>query len=143
MVISKWLALMILKSRELSTELDASLSVKFEILVQHLIIATGSQRKFSVRFDLLSAGGQRKRCSVVAKDIAERRKEYVAPRTINNCRHREGLRPFHVIPKPFKTETDISARLWFWGNNIWPGQSPDLNVAKHTGTIIKDEVEGK
>ncbi|CAF5030962.1 unnamed protein product, partial [Rotaria magnacalcarata] len=29
----------------------------------------------------------------------------------------------------------------FWGNNIWPGNSPDLNAADHIGTIIKDEVE--
>jgi hypothetical protein len=29
----------------------------------------------------------------------------------------------------------------FWGNNIWPGNSPDLNVAEHIGTIIKNEVE--
>ncbi len=29
----------------------------------------------------------------------------------------------------------------FWGNNIWPGNSPDLNVAEHIRTIIKDEVE--
>jgi len=31
----------------------------------------------------------------------------------------------------------------FWGNNIWPGNSPDLNAAEHIGSIIKDEVEQK
>jgi hypothetical protein len=31
----------------------------------------------------------------------------------------------------------------FWGNDIWPGNSPDLNAAEHIGTIIKDEVEKK
>ena len=31
----------------------------------------------------------------------------------------------------------------FWGNDTWPGNSPDLNVAEHIGTIIKDEVEKK
>ena len=31
----------------------------------------------------------------------------------------------------------------FWGNDIWPGNSLDLNVAEHIGTIIKDEVEKK
>ena len=31
----------------------------------------------------------------------------------------------------------------FWGNDIWPGNSPDLNVAEHIGSIIKDEVETK
>jgi hypothetical protein len=48
----------------------------------------------------------------VAKEIAEKRKEYVAPRIINNYRHREGLKAFHVILKPLKTETHISGRLW-------------------------------
>ena len=31
----------------------------------------------------------------------------------------------------------------FCGNDIWPGNSPDLNVAEHIETIIKDEVEKK
>ena len=31
----------------------------------------------------------------------------------------------------------------FWGNDIWPGNSPDLNAAEHIGSIIKDEVEQK
>ena len=31
----------------------------------------------------------------------------------------------------------------FWGNDIWPGNSPDLNVAERIGSIIKDEVEKK
>jgi hypothetical protein len=31
----------------------------------------------------------------------------------------------------------------FWGNDIWLGNSPDLNVAEHIGSIIKDEVEKK
>jgi hypothetical protein len=30
----------------------------------------------------------------------------------------------------------------FWGNDVWPGNSPDLNPAEHIGSIIKDEVEG-
>ena len=33
--------------------------------------------------------------------------------------------------------------IHFWGNDIWPGNSPDLNVVEHIGTIIKDEVEQK
>ncbi|CAF3799088.1 unnamed protein product [Rotaria sp. Silwood1] len=59
-----------------------------------------------------ASGRQRKSCSVVAKKIAEKQKEYVTRRTINNDRHREGLKPFHVIPKPLKSETHISDRLW-------------------------------
>ncbi|CAF1401692.1 unnamed protein product [Rotaria sordida] len=31
----------------------------------------------------------------------------------------------------------------FWGNDTWPGNSPDLNVAEHIGTVIKNEVEQK
>ena len=31
----------------------------------------------------------------------------------------------------------------FWGNDIWPGNSPDLNPAEHIGAIIKDEVEAR
>ena len=31
----------------------------------------------------------------------------------------------------------------FWGNDSWPGNSPDLNAAEHIGSLIKDEVEKK
>ncbi|CAF4494636.1 unnamed protein product, partial [Rotaria sp. Silwood2] len=31
----------------------------------------------------------------------------------------------------------------FWGNDIWPGNSPDLNVEEHIGRITKDAVEKK
>ena len=33
--------------------------------------------------------------------------------------------------------------LKFWGDDIWPGNSPDLNVAEWIESIIKDEVEEK
>jgi len=59
-----------------------------------------------------ASGQQGKSCSVLAREIAERQKEYVTPRTINNYRLREGLKPFHVIPRPLKLETHISDRLW-------------------------------
>ncbi|CAF1353673.1 unnamed protein product [Rotaria sp. Silwood1] len=59
-----------------------------------------------------ASGQQRKSGPVVAKEIAEKQKEYATGRTINNYRHREGLKPFHVIPKPLKSETHISDRLW-------------------------------
>jgi hypothetical protein len=54
---------------------------------------------------------QRKSSSTVAKEIAERQKEYIARSTIDNYRHRAGLKLFHVIQKPLKTETHISDRL--------------------------------
>ncbi|CAF2519927.1 unnamed protein product [Rotaria sp. Silwood2] len=59
-----------------------------------------------------ASGRQGKSCSIVAKEIGEEPKKYVTGRTINNYRHREGLKPFHVIPKPLKSETHISNRLW-------------------------------
>ena len=61
---------------------------------------------------LNASSKQKKSCSAVATEIAEKYAEYVAPRTINNYRHREGLKPFHAIPKPLKTEAHISDRLW-------------------------------
>jgi hypothetical protein len=63
---------------------------------------------------ILSASGkQRKSIYVMAKEIAEKHNEYVVPKTIANYRHREGIKPFHVISRPLKTETHISDRLWF------------------------------
>ena len=29
----------------------------------------------------------------------------------------------------------------FWGNSIWPGNSPDMNPTENIGAIIKDKVE--
>lgn len=31
--------------------------------------------------------------------------------------------------------------MCFWRNDIWPGNSPDLNAAEQIETIIKNEVE--
>ncbi|CAF4712470.1 unnamed protein product, partial [Rotaria sp. Silwood2] len=50
-----------------------------------------------------ASGRQGKSGSVMAKEIAEKQKEYVTRQTVNNYRHREGLNPFHVIPKPLKS----------------------------------------
>jgi hypothetical protein len=60
-----------------------------------------------------ASGKQKKSSYTLVKEIAAKHKEYVTPKTIDNYRHREGLKPFHVIPKPLKTETHISDRLWF------------------------------
>ena len=43
--------------------------------------------------------------------------------------------PIQQLPQ----DSDIK----FWSNDIWPGNSPDLNVAEHIEIIIKDEVEKK
>ena len=85
---------------------------------------------------LNASGKQRRSCSVVEKEIAEKHKEYVVPRTINNYRHREGLKPFHVIPRPLKTETHISDRLWLcdwltdWNEEdfLHPASSDEFHV---------------
>jgi len=61
---------------------------------------------------LNASGKQKKSSSVVAREIAARQKEYVTRSTIDNYRHRMGLKAFHVIQKPLKTETHISDRLW-------------------------------
>jgi hypothetical protein len=37
----------------------------------------------------------------------------------------------------------IESGIDFWGNNVWPGNSLDINPAEHVGAIIMDEVEGK
>jgi hypothetical protein len=47
----------------------------------------------------------------MAKEIAEKHKEDIVPKTIANYRHRERIKPFHIIPRPLKTETRISDRL--------------------------------
>ena len=63
---------------------------------------------------ILNASGKQKRSSyALVKEIAIRHKEYVVRKTVDNYRHREGLKPFHVIQRPLKTETHISNRLWF------------------------------
>ncbi|CAF1268087.1 unnamed protein product [Rotaria sp. Silwood1] len=62
---------------------------------------------------LNASGKQGKRSYIVAKEIAEKQNECGVRKTINNYRSGERQKPFHVIPKPLKTETHISNRLWF------------------------------
>ncbi len=56
--ILKWMVLMILKNRELLTELNALLFVQLEMLVQHFLIDIGLRRKSIVRFNLSQTGGK-------------------------------------------------------------------------------------
>jgi hypothetical protein len=32
-------------------------------------------------------------------------------------------------------------KMKFWGNDMWPGNSPDLNPTENVGEIVKDRVE--
>jgi hypothetical protein len=46
-------------------------------------------------------------------ETTEKQEEYVVPKTIDSYRFKEGLKSFHVIPGPLKTESHISDHLWF------------------------------
>jgi len=48
----------------------------------------------------------------VAKEILEKTKQRVSYVTVHRERHRQGLKPFHVIAKPLKTSTHIEDRKW-------------------------------
>jgi transposase len=57
---------------------------------------------------------QRKSRNAVAREILEFRGKRVSEATVRRLRHREGLKPFHVIARPLKTETSIEDRLWLY-----------------------------
>lgn len=60
-----------------------------------------------------SASGVRGNSSrKVAREILEKTKQRVSRMTVNRERHRQGLKPFHVIAKPLKTNTHIEDRKW-------------------------------
>lgn len=48
----------------------------------------------------------------VARDILERTKQRVSHVTVHRERYRQGLKPFHVVAKPLKTNTHIENRKW-------------------------------
>ncbi|CAF4830585.1 unnamed protein product, partial [Rotaria sp. Silwood2] len=48
----------------------------------------------------------------VAKEILEKTKQRVSYVTVHRERHRQGLKPFHVIAKPLKTSTHNEDRKW-------------------------------
>lgn len=51
-------------------------------------------------------------CRRVAREILEKTKQRVSHVTIYNERHRQGLKPFHVIAKSWKTNTHIEDHKW-------------------------------
>lgn len=61
---------------------------------------------------LSSSNKQRKSNRKVALQIQKQCGEKVSEATVRRFRHKSGLKPFHVISKPLKTETNISDRLW-------------------------------
>ena len=60
-----------------------------------------------------NSGKRQRSCKRVAKEISEKHGEVVSPSTIQRYRIKQGLRAFHVIPKPMKSVTHIENRLWF------------------------------
>jgi hypothetical protein len=42
--------------------------------------------------------------------------------------------------KEYQTKVFVK---YFWGNDVWPGNSLDMNAAENFCSIIKDEVEKK
>lgn len=59
-----------------------------------------------------SSNKQRKSHRQVAQEILQRRGKRVSHVTVLFYRRREGLKPFHVIARPLKTQTHIEDRLW-------------------------------
>ena len=105
------------------------------MLVQHSSLDNGSQIKSIVRLGLLLNGGRKHTTNAlliilsvvvtsnyrrivkisfsmrVAREIAAIENEHVMRSTIDNYRHRMGLKLFHGIQRPLKTETHIFDRL--------------------------------
>lgn len=77
-----------------------------------------------------NSGKRQRSCKRVAKEILEKRGESVSPSTIQRFRVRQGLKAFHVIPKPMKSVTNIENRLWFcdylgeWDENDFKNLAP-------------------
>ena len=55
---------------------------------------------------------QKKSCTQIVREILERREKIVSKSTVLRYRAKEGLKAFHVIAKPLKTDTHIADRLW-------------------------------
>ncbi|CAF1443773.1 unnamed protein product [Adineta ricciae] len=89
-----------------------------------------------------ASGRQRKGCSVVAKEIAEKRKEYVVPRTVNNYRHREDWNEEDFLhPAP-------SDEFYVWvvrqpnyqNDRIWAKSIDNIEEDKRYREIVKNQV---
>jgi len=65
--------------------------------------------------EIIAAGSHKKRSGnrKVAQEILQKRGKRVDQSTISRYRTREGLKPFHVVARPLKTQTHIEDRLWF------------------------------
>jgi hypothetical protein len=62
---------------------------------------------------IASAGGTRSNSSrKVPREILEKTRQQVHYSTIHRERHRQGLKPFHIISKPLKTNTHIEDQKW-------------------------------
>ncbi|CAH1796019.1 unnamed protein product [Owenia fusiformis] len=56
---------------------------------------------------------KRKSCTEVARDIKMKRGKVVSRQLVHNYRVREGLKAWHIIPRPLKNESQKADRLWF------------------------------
>jgi transposase len=99
---------------------------------------------------------QRKSCNAVAREILELRGKRVSREAVRRFRHKEGLKTFHVIAKPLKTETHIADRLWLcnllseWEDSdflhlvpsdeffIWPIRKPNFQNDRIWSKRIED-----
>ena len=74
---------------------------------------------------------QKKSCTQIVREILERREKTVSKSTVLRYRAKEGLKAFHVIAKPLKTDTHIADRLWLcdwlsdWDQNDFLHLAPD------------------
>jgi transposase len=59
-----------------------------------------------------SSGVRSSSCRKVAREILEKTRQRVSYETVRRERYRQGLKPFHVIAKPLKTNTHVEDRKW-------------------------------
>ena len=58
------------------------------------------------------SGIRSKSCRKLAREILEKTRQKADCSTVHRERHRQGLKPFHVISKPLKTNIHIEYRKW-------------------------------
>lgn len=81
------------------------------------------------KISMKNSGKRQRSCQRVAREILEKQGETVSRSTIQRYRVKQGLKAFHVLPKPMKSATNIENRLWFCDYlNEW-GEQDFLHLA--------------